>query len=89
MATNVGGIPEIVKNDETGFLVEPQNADSLKKALEKLIKNENLRKSMGEKGKKRVTQEFDAKKMAKAYGEIYTWEPRKNDEMQGDKELAT
>lgn len=71
VTTKVGGIPEIVKDGETGFLVEPQNAKALKESLKSLIENAKLRKSMGEKGKKRVMQNFSAEKMAREYGNIY------------------
>lgn len=71
VTTKVGGIPEIVKDGATGFLVEPQNANSLKESLEKLIGNAKLRKLIGEKGKKRVMQNFSAEKMAEEYAEIY------------------
>lgn len=71
VTTKVGGIPEIVKDGETGFLVEPQNANSLKENLKKLIENAKLRKSMGEKGRKRAMQNFSAEKMAAQYENIY------------------
>lgn len=71
VTTKVGGIPEIVKDGETGFLVEPQSAEALKESLKKLIENVELRKSMGEKGKKRAMQNFSAEKMAAQYEAVY------------------
>lgn len=47
VATDVDGNREIVVNEKSGFLVSNNNAEYLASALEKLIKNEHLRKKMG------------------------------------------
>ena len=39
LATNVGGIPDVVKNNETGVLVPADNTDSLANAIKDFIKN--------------------------------------------------
>lgn len=49
VATNVGGIPEIVFNDVNGYLVEPDNPEELALALKKLIDNKQKREQLGEK----------------------------------------
>jgi len=48
VASNVGGIGEIVKNGETGFLFEKENMDDLTDKLKKIIANDELMKQMGE-----------------------------------------
>jgi glycosyltransferase involved in cell wall biosynthesis len=58
VASNHGGLKEIILNNETGFLVAPNNEKDLIIALEKLIQSESLRKQMGEQGQQRVIQEF-------------------------------
>ena len=58
VAANHGGLTEIVVNNETGFLVEPNNKMALKEALEKLIDNSELRATFGEKGFQRATKNF-------------------------------
>lgn len=58
VAANHGGLMEIVVNNETGFLVEPNNKIALKEALEKLINNPELRTTLGEKGFQRATENF-------------------------------
>jgi glycosyltransferase involved in cell wall biosynthesis len=58
VASNHGGLKEIILNNETGFLVAPNNETDLIIALEKLIQSESLRKQMGEQGQQRVIQEF-------------------------------
>lgn len=58
VAANHGGLMEIVVNNETGFLVEPNNKIALKEALEKLINNPELRATFGEKGLQRASENF-------------------------------
>ena len=47
VASRVGGIPDLVLPDETGFLVKPNDADALIGPLEKLLTDDSLRHSMG------------------------------------------
>ena len=42
VATNVGGIPELVKNNETGLLVPPNNPQELAKSVNKLLENKQI-----------------------------------------------
>lgn len=58
VAANHGGLMEIVVNNETGFLVEPNNKTALNEALEKLINNPELRTTFGENGFQRATENF-------------------------------
>lgn len=50
IATNTGGIPEIVKNGENGILIEPGDKSGLAEAIKKLMYDKNLRIEMGERG---------------------------------------
>ena len=50
VATNVGGIPEIVKQGKNGLLVEPNNPFELAECLNYLLRNEEERMKMGRKG---------------------------------------
>ena len=71
IATKVGGIPEIVKNYETGIQVDPKNTEQLTKATLILIESPQIRREMAEKGFQRVLNNFDAKIMAEKYEKIY------------------
>lgn len=71
IATKVGGIPEVVKNEETGILVDPGNSIALIAALFKLIPSPELREKYAAAGHKRVLGKFDARKMAKEYEKLY------------------
>lgn len=59
VATNVGGIPEVVENEKTGLLVPPGNADNLADAIINLLRNKELRTTMGQNGRKRVERLFN------------------------------
>ena len=39
IGTNVGGIPELITNDETGILIPPENSDELAQAVNELLSN--------------------------------------------------
>jgi len=70
VATNVGGIPELMKDNETGFLVEKGNADEWIKKLSILIESKQKREDMGNKGKKFVEENFSWDKIAKEFLKI-------------------
>ena len=58
VATNVGGLPEVVENGVTGILVPPGDIQALADAIVYLLSNSQLRLQMGEAGKSRVLSEF-------------------------------
>jgi len=71
VATESGAIPEIVENEENGFLVQPGNVDKLRDALEYLIDNESEIKKIGMRNRKKVLDKFDAKKVSSILYEKY------------------
>ena len=62
VASNLGGLSEIIINNETGFLVEPNNENQFAEALVKLIESPELRKTFGYKGNLRIKNEFSIEK---------------------------
>lgn len=50
ISTNVGGIPDLIKNDINGYLIPSKNVSELVEKIEHLINDPNLRKKMGENG---------------------------------------
>lgn len=71
VATKVGGIPWIIKDKESGFLVPPKNPEALAEALKKLLADENLRHKMGQKNYDLVSKKFSFEKMLKETIDIY------------------
>jgi glycosyltransferase involved in cell wall biosynthesis len=64
IVTGVGGIPEIVEQGESGFLLERAAGEPLRVALEQLLADAGLARRMGERGRQIVEARFDAKKTA-------------------------
>lgn len=75
VVSNVGGLPEVVEDGETGFIVPPKNVESTAKALEKLILDKELRGKMGRSGRDRVKKLFNwpdnVQQMADIYNKIH------------------
>jgi len=70
VATNVGGIPEVVVNDEGGYCVDSHDVDSYARCIIKLLKDESLRKEQGKRGYERYRKHFTAERMSRQYAEI-------------------
>ena len=58
IASDVGGIPEVVRHGETGILVPPENPDKLAEAIIKLARDADLRNKMGQSGREFVTERY-------------------------------
>lgn len=71
VATNVGGTAELVENGVTGFLVPAKNPQALAKALDQLLENEHMRKSMGSAGRQRALEEFSLQRMLVQTQRVY------------------
>ena len=75
IASNLSGIPELVNHELTGLLVPPRDATSLAHALERYLKNPELRRRLGDAGREKVTGEFDlnqnAARLAQHFLEVY------------------
>ena len=70
VATNVGGIPEIMKNNETGYLVEEGNHLEWIEKLNELLKDENKRKQFGTAGRSFVKENFSIEKISEDFQRI-------------------
>jgi len=71
VASNHGGPTEIIIQNETGLLFEPNNYKSLYGALDKLIKDEHLRKSFGVNGFNRVINTFSLENHVNHFEKIF------------------
>jgi len=76
IATPVGGIPELVRDYENGFLIPPNNPLKLAEAIEYLLDNKDIRIKMGKAGRKRGVKDFSlevvAQKLRRVYEQIIT-----------------
>ena len=71
VSTNVGGIPEVVKNNETGLLVPKADVEALTKALESLIQDSKLRKELGDAAAIDARARFSANILIPQYEDLY------------------
>ncbi len=71
ISTNVNAIPEAVKNEQTGLLIEAGNSAELTNAINKLKEYPALRKKLSEQGRAFVIKEFDERVCARTVLESY------------------
>lgn len=71
VSTTVGGIPELVSDGETGFLIEPGDLDALYRKLKCLIQDKELRKKFGEKARQFVASRHNLKFITQQIDQIY------------------
>jgi glycosyltransferase involved in cell wall biosynthesis len=64
VTTDVGAIPEMVRDGEQGFIVRPGDADALAAAILRLVQSPELRARMGEHGRRTAEGEYDAARNA-------------------------
>ena len=71
IASATGAQPEIVNNNETGFLVPPGDISALADALLKLLSSRELAEKMGQAGRKRAIEEFSEERRTQNFLDIY------------------
>ncbi|NOY59160.1 MAG: glycosyltransferase [Calditrichaeota bacterium] len=71
VATRVGGNAEVVRHDETGKLVPPQNPEALAAAILEILRDERKRKDFGRKGQIAAKEKYSLRAMAGAYENLY------------------
>jgi glycosyltransferase involved in cell wall biosynthesis len=72
VATSVGGVPELVVDGVTGFLVPSNDEEKLSQAVIRLLTNPEMSKEMGEEGRRRVSEFFSADRMIKEIESLYS-----------------
>lgn len=71
IATNIGGIPEIISNEFNGLLIEYGDVGGMRKALILLSKNISLRENMIANGKKMIEEKFSSKSYMSQIDKIF------------------
>ena len=75
VASNTGGIPDLVINGKTGYLVEPRDVNGFAEAINDLLEEPSLRRSMGDAGQQRshlFSEDLMIKKIDTLYQELLT-----------------
>jgi glycosyltransferase involved in cell wall biosynthesis len=76
VASRIGGVPEVVVDGETGFLVDPGDVDALCDRIASLLSDPRLARRLGDNGRAAVTERFTwqacARRCVAAYRELVT-----------------
>lgn len=78
VATDVDGFKEVIKTEETGFIVERNDLKTLAEKIEKLVLDKELRKYMGAQGRKRVLELYNWENNVNTMVELYKKIIKKN-----------
>lgn len=68
---NIGGVPDLVRPNETGYLAEPENIDDFRNGIIKLLENKNLRQQMRTKCREIIITEYSLKLQTQRYIKLY------------------
>ena len=71
IATRIGGIPEVVTDGETGFLSDVGDVEKMAKDTLRLLNDEDLRRSFGERGRELAVQRYSTSKIIPQYIAFY------------------
>jgi glycosyltransferase involved in cell wall biosynthesis len=71
VATAISGVRELVADGETGMLVTPGRADELAAAIDRLLRDPQLRSDLASAGRARVRREFDIDRSAGQLAELF------------------
>jgi glycosyltransferase involved in cell wall biosynthesis len=71
VATRVGGVPDVVRDHEDGFRVEPGATDELADRLARLARDPALRERMGEQGRARVLPRYAVDRLVDDVDRLY------------------
>jgi glycosyltransferase involved in cell wall biosynthesis len=82
IATRVGAIPTVIKDGETGLLVDPGDANGLRDALARLLTDSDFSRRIGSAGHNWVSRNYTSEAMALKYRQMY-------DEVLGIAAIAT
>ena len=71
LATNVGGIPEIILEDDTGLIIEPANPKQLAKKLLLLLQDESLRERLANQTRRFAEEQLTVSNMVNEIDKVY------------------
>jgi len=71
IATNVGGVPEVVHHGKNGILIPPNNPIKLAEAIQYLLDNKDLRTKLGREGRKLVVENLSYRVITRRLRRIY------------------
>ncbi len=72
VSTAVGGVPEVIEDGVSGFLVDSREAGKIAEKVVELLRNRDLRERMGREGRRAYESRFTVREMADQYEELYS-----------------
>ena len=72
IVTDMGGMPEIVQNEISGYIIHHRDYEALSDRILSLLANDHLRKRMGEVGRRSVEQHYNPAIMTRAHLRVYS-----------------
>ncbi len=72
VASNVGGIPDVIISNRTGLLVEQKNPDQLAAAIARLLDNPSLRKKLSAAARKHIANNYSWETVAGKFYSVYS-----------------
>src|SRR5262245_40904019 len=71
VASDVGGLPEVVRHGTDGYLHSPGDVNAMSESCLRILDNPTLREEMGRRARARARKEFCASKIVVKYEELY------------------
>lgn len=71
VATNVGGLAEVIEDGKSGFLNDPADVDGMTDIVARLLADEALRSEIGSSARETVLSRFTKEKIVKRYEDLY------------------
>jgi glycosyltransferase involved in cell wall biosynthesis len=71
IATNVGGTPEVVIDNKTGFLIPPKDPGAIAEKIMYIIEHPNFAQQIGQNARAYVEEKFSVKSMVKKTDELF------------------
>ncbi len=71
ITTGVGGIPEMIKDNKTGYLIKPKKPNLIREKIEQIIANPEKAKKIAEQAKQKAEQEFNLERMINKTKKLY------------------
>lgn len=71
IATDAGGTPEIIQNEENGYLIPENDPQKIMEKIEELLENPNIRNKMGDSGQQLIRSKFNIDIMTENFVKLY------------------
>jgi N-acetyl-alpha-D-glucosaminyl L-malate synthase BshA len=71
VATNVGGLSEVIEQGVSGFLTDPSDVDEMTSIVDRLLSDDGLRKEVGRRARETVMENFTKEKIVERYESLY------------------